>query len=65
MDAVRHFHRLVVGEMAMKRRGQVVKLENTDTGEIVEGKVIQYDSIQGYWVDWKWYRPDLWKEVKK
>ena len=57
----------------MKKRGQVVKLRNIGTGKIVEGKVIQHDSVQGYWVeekvssnfldDWKWYPPDQWTEL--
>ena len=57
----------------MRKRGQVVKLRNIKTGEIVEGKVIQHDSIQGYWVeekvssnflnDWKWYSPKEWVEL--
>jgi len=34
----------------LKKRGKVVKLRNIETGKIVEGKVIQHDSIQGYWV---------------
>jgi hypothetical protein len=57
----------------LRKRGQVVKLRNIETGKIVEGKVIQHDSIQGYWVeekvssnflnDWKWYPPDQWTEL--
>ena len=56
----------------MKRKGQIVRLKNRETGTIVEAKVIQHDSIQGYWLrdisnndsDWTWYRPDTWEEVK-
>ena len=48
----------------MRKRGQVVKLRNLGTGEIVEGKIIQYDSIQGYWVNWKWYRSSEWEEIQ-
>ena len=34
----------------MKRKGQVVRLKSRETGAIIEAKVIQYDSIQGYWL---------------
>jgi hypothetical protein len=57
----------------MKKRGQKVKLKHNETGQIIEGKVIQYDSIQGYWVekrvspnflnDWKWHNLNEWSEV--
>ena len=57
----------------MKKRGQKVKLKHNDTGQVVEGKVIQHDSVQGYWVeakvspnfldDWHWYNLKEWSEV--
>jgi len=57
----------------MKKRGQFVTLKNLETGEIVGGKIIQYDSIQGYWVqekispnflnDWVWYRLSEWEDI--
>ena len=34
----------------MKRKGQIVRLKSRETGTIVEAKVIQHDSIQGYWL---------------
>ena len=34
----------------MKRKGQVVRLKSRETGAIIEATVIQYDSIQGYWL---------------
>ena len=56
----------------MKKKGQVVRLKNRETSMIVEAKVIQYDSIQGYWLkaissndsDWTWYHTDKWEEIK-
>jgi hypothetical protein len=60
-------------KFAKKRRGQFVTLKNLKTGETVGGKVVQHDSIQGYWVegtvspnfldDWRWYHPSEWEEV--
>ena len=70
MGPVCHFHRLVVDEMAMKRRGQIVKLQNVDTEKVVKVKVIWGDSIQGYLAEdsngkWDRYPLSLWKEIKK
>ena len=59
----------------MKRRGQFITLKNLETGDVVVGKVIQHDSVQGYWVeekvsenyeqDWKWYHLSKWEEVPR
>jgi len=56
----------------MKRRGQVVRLKNLKTQKVIEVRIIQFDSIQGYWAepanksnrDWKWYPPTQWEKVK-
>ena len=61
----------------MKHRGQKVKLENKETGQIVEAKVILSDSKQGYLAEeigqpyrnffdyaWAWYHPNEWKGWK-
>ena len=60
----------------MKRKGQIVRLKNLKTHEIIEAKVIQHDSIQGVWAeyfppsvkpcddnDWRWYHPTEWKVI--
>ena len=54
----------------MKRRGQIVKLQNVDTEKVVKVKVIWGDSIQGYLAEdsngnWDRYPLNLWKEIKK
>jgi len=54
----------------MKRRGQIVKLQNVDTEKVVKVKVIWGDSIQGYLAEdsngkWDRYPLSLWKEIKK
>ena len=56
----------------MKRKGQIVRLKNRDTDKVIEVKVVQHDSIQGYWGEeflehyrnWEWYPPTEWEEIK-
>ena len=60
----------------MRKRNQKVKLKHTDTGEVIEAKVILADSKQGYLAElidkpycgfldaWKWYHTTQWEEVK-
>ena len=58
----------------MKKKAQIVRLENLDTNKIIEVLVVQHDSIQGYWGeelqnhlsiqrDWEWYNPKEWSEI--
>lgn len=60
----------------MKKRGQKTKLKNTDTGQVIEVKVVLSDSKQGYLAElvdkpykgfldaWHWYNLNEWSEVK-
>ena len=60
----------------MRKRNQKVKLKHTDTGEVIEAKIILADSKQGYLAElidkpycgfldaWKWYHPNEWREWK-
>ena len=60
----------------MRKRDQKVKLRHTDTGEVIEAKIILADSQQRYLAElidkpycgfldaWKWYHPTEWEEVK-
>jgi len=60
----------------MKRRGQKIKLKHTDTGQVIEAKIILSDSRQGYLAElidkpykgfldaWQWYNLNEWNEVK-
>ena len=60
----------------MTKRGQKTKLKNTDTGQVIEAKVILSDSKQGYLAElihnssksfldaWHWYNLNEWSEIK-
>ena len=60
----------------MKRRGQKIKLKHTDTGQVIEAKIILSDSRQGYLAElidkpykgfldaWQWYNLNEWSEIK-
>ena len=59
----------------MKKRGQKIKLEHTDTGQVIEVKIILSDSRQGYLAElidkpykgfldaWQWYNLNEWREI--
>ena len=58
----------------MKNRGQKVKLENKENGQVVKAVVILADSKQWYLAStptgipdefhWEWYNLNNWREVK-
>ena len=62
------------GYALMKNRGQKVKLENKENGQVVKAVVILSDSKQGYLAStptgipdefhWEWYNLNNWREVK-